>query len=424
MNSTTKQTKSLGPIIIIGALFFIFGFITWLNATLIPYLKIACELHSDFQAFFVTFAFYISYFVMALPSSWVLKKTGFKSGMSLGLAIMALGAMIFIPAAMTREYNLFLLGLFVQGTGLAILQTASNPYVTILGPIESAAKRISIMGISNKIAGILSPIILGAIILSDTDGLKDQLVNLGSEETNLLLDGLAAKVILPYIIMGAALFLLAIVIRLSSLPEVNEESGQANEDGIGGKQRNSIFEYPHLLLGVLAIFIYVGVEVISVDTLISYGQWNGFSLSEAKYFSSITLFAMVIGYLGGIITIPRFISQEKALMLCSLLSIVLAGISLVVTGFSSVLSISLLGLSNSLMWPAIWPLAIKGLGKFTKTGSALLIMGIAGGAVMPLLYGKLSDIMGSHFAYSLMIPCYLYILYYSIWGHKTGIKAL
>ncbi|MCK5338829.1 MAG: MFS transporter, partial [Bacteroidales bacterium] len=172
-----RKNNYLIPIIIIGFLFFIFGFVTWLNATLIPYLRIACEL-TVFESFWVTFAFYISYFVMALPSSYVLKKTGFKNGMSVGLITMAVGALVFIPAAMTRTYGMFLTGLFIQGTGLAILQTASNPYVTILGPIESAAKRISIMGVANKFAGILSPIILGAILLEGADELTEQLLSM------------------------------------------------------------------------------------------------------------------------------------------------------------------------------------------------------------------------------------------------------
>ncbi|MCK4569622.1 MAG: MFS transporter, partial [Bacteroidales bacterium] len=205
------------PIIIIGFLFFIFGFVTWLNATLIPYLRIACEL-TVFESFWVTFAFYISYFVMALPSSYVLKKTGFKNGMSVGLITMAVGALVFIPAAMTRTYGMFLTGLFIQGTGLAILQTASNPYVTILGPIESAAKRISILGVANKFAGILSPIILGAILLEGADELTAQLEDMNAFSRMVMLDNLAMKVINPYIVIAIVLVFLAGLIRFSSLP--------------------------------------------------------------------------------------------------------------------------------------------------------------------------------------------------------------
>src|SRR5262249_35431367 len=162
-----QKNSYLGPMIIIGALFFIFGFVTWLNSVLIPFLQQACEL-TDFEAYFVTFAFYISYFVMAIPSSVILKKTGYAKGMSLGLGIMAVGSLVFIPGAMARSYPIFLLGLFMQATGMTLLQTASNPYITILGPIESAAKRISIVGICNKVAGMTGIIILVKLLFSDT----------------------------------------------------------------------------------------------------------------------------------------------------------------------------------------------------------------------------------------------------------------
>ena len=296
-----RKNNYLIPIIIIGILFFIFGFVTWLNATLIPYLRIACEL-TVFESFWVTFAFYISYFVMALPSSYVLKKTGFKNGMSVGLITMAVGALVFIPAAMTRTYGMFLTGLFIQGTGLAILQTASNPYVTILGPIESAAKRISIMGVANKFAGILSPIILGAILLEGADELTEQLLSMDAITKAAMLDDLAAKVINPYIVIAIVLVFLAGLVRFSSLPDIEgeDEQGDGSETG-----RTSIWQYPYLLLGVISIFLYVGVEVVAVDTLIGYGNTLGFEFSEAKFFASFTLGGMIVGYFVGSFTIPN-----------------------------------------------------------------------------------------------------------------------
>ena len=421
MNSRTNNYTI--PIIIIGVLFFIFGFVTWLNATLIPYLRIACEL-TTFQSFWVTFAFYISYFVMALPSSWVLKKTGFKNGMSVGLIIMALGALVFIPAALTREYGLFLAGLFVQGTGLAILQTASNPYVTILGPIESAAKRISIMGVANKFAGILSPIIFGAILLEGVDEITAQLDSMSELGRILILDDLAAKVIGPYIVMAIVLVVLAGLVRFSSLPDIEGEE-EATDDTV--TERTSIWQFPYLLLGVLSIFVYVGVEVIAVDTLIGYGNYLGFEFSEAKFFASFTLGGMILGYFVGIIFIPKYLSQANALKYFSILGVIFTIIATLTDGYTSILAIAALGFANSIMWPAIWPLAIEGLGKFIKTGSAMLIMGIAGGALLPLLYGYLSDLesVGPTQAYWIMVPCYLIILFFAVSGHKIGkrIKA-
>jgi glucose/galactose transporter len=415
-----KFKTPIVPITILAALFFIFGFATWLNGTLIPYLKIACELNT-FQSTFVAFAFYISYFVMAIPSSWILKFTGFKKGMMVGLLVMAVGALIFIPAANTRTYGLFLTGLFVIGTGLSLLQTASNPYITIIGPIESAAKRISIMGICNKVAGVLAPIILGAIILSDADTLTKELQGLDSAARAIRLDEIAARVINPYIIMAIILTGLALMIRFSPLPEIEMEQN-GNDDQIPAEDRKSVIMYPNLVLGVIAIFLYVGVEVVAGDTLPLYGQSQGIALSEARYFTSFTLAAMVIGYIIGIITIPKFISQSRALAISAGTGIIFSLCAIFTNGYTSVLFIALLGLANALMWPAIWPLAIHGIGKYTKIGSALLIMGIAGGAVFTVLWGRLSMVhaIGHQQAYWIIVPCYLFILYYSINGHRIS----
>ncbi len=415
-----QQTQKAGipPIVILGALFFIFGFVTWLNGTLIPYLKIACELN-NFEALLVAFAFYISYFIMALPSSWVLKKTGFRKGMMYGLLVMALGALIFIPAALTRTYGFFLAGLFVIGTGLSILQTASNPYVTIVGPIESAAKRISIMGICNKIAGVLAPVILGMVVLADADTLTAELKSMEAAAKSIRLDELATRVILPYSIMAVVLTGLSMMIYFSPLPEIEEEN-EAISPGTDGTTKTSVLQYPNLMLGVIALFLYVGAEVIAGDTIGNYGQSQGIPLSEAKYFTSFTLTAMVIGYVLGIFAIPKYISQSRALALSAITGIIFSLVAINTTGYVSVLFIALLGLANALMWPAIWPLAIDGLGRFIKTGSALLIMAIAGGALLPLVYGYFADMpgIGHQSAYWVLIPCYGFILFYSLNGWK------
>ncbi|MBL6950305.1 MAG: sugar MFS transporter [Bacteroidales bacterium] len=424
-------------ITIIGLFFFIFGFVTWLNGILIPYLKIACRL-SDFQALFVAFAFYISYTVMALPSSWILKKTGFKNGMMAGLWVMALGTLIFIPAAMTRTYSIFLLGLFVLGTGLAILQTASNPYITIIGPRESAARRISIMGICNKLAGAIAPLILAFFILHDGDSLLASLEGMNVEEQNLALDDLARRVINPYLVMTGVLFLLGLFIRYAPLPEIESEQ-DTDTDTNYSASKSSILQFPHLILGVVTLFFYVGVEVIAGDTIIRYGNAIGIPLESAKYYTSLVLLAMILGYIVGIITIPKLISQKNALAWSGILGIIFTIMAIVVPAdamFSfqfidmmtldgvtlslpyTVLFIALLGLANALVWPAVWPLAIHDLGKFIKTGSALLIMGIAGGAILPLIWGYLSDVIGSQQAYWLAVPCYIFIVFYAWKGHK------
>ncbi|WP_026903332.1 sugar MFS transporter [Pedobacter glucosidilyticus] len=410
------QKSGLNPIFIIGALFFIFGFVTWLNSVLIPYLKIACQLN-HFQSYLVAFAFYIAYLVMAPVSTKALNVFGFKNGMAVGLVIMAIGALIFIPAAMTRTYNLFLLGLFVQGSGLAILQTASNPYITILGPAESAAKRISIMGICNKLAGAAAPAILGSIILKDTKSFEENLTNLNEVAKAAQLDELASRVITPYLAIIAVLAILAFLIYRSSLPEIDtnaeDESVAASNSG-----KTSVLQFPHLVLGVITLFLYVGVEVIAGDTIISYGLSQGISPDTATFFTTYTLIAMVVGYILGIICIPKYIKQENALKLCAVLGIAFAMVAIFSSGYTSVLAIALLGLANALMWPAIWPLALNGLGRFTKAGSSLLVMGIAGGAVIPLLYGALADAFNSQQAYWIMVPCYLFIWFYAVKGSK------
>ena len=415
----TEANNSSGTnrsIIIIGALFFIFGFVTWLNSVLIPYLKIACELNNT-EAYLVTFAFYIAYLVMALPSAWILKITGFKKGMSLGLIVMAIGSLIFVPAAYSRTYELFLLGLFVQGTGLAILQTAANPYVTILGPIESAAKRISIMGICNKIAGSIAPIILGAIALKDVDALVENLKVMPAAQKIAELDLLSERVIFPYLVMMAVLIVLAILIYFSTLPEVDTDQ-EDEELATTNSKKTSIFQFPHLLMGALALFFYVGVEVIAGDTVISYGVAQGISFANAKFFTTYTLIAMLVGYVIGIFCIPKYLSQEKALRISAIVGLVLGLGAIFSDGFVSVLCISLLGLANALVWPAIWPLAIAGLGRFTKVGSSFLIMAIAGGAIMPLVYGYFADLSSPQQAYWVVIPCYLFILFFATSGYK------
>jgi len=416
-----KPSGGISPIYIIGALFFVFGFITWLNSVLIPYLKIACQLN-NLEAFFVAFAFYIAYFVMALPSTWLLRKMGFKNGMAAGLVIIGIGALLFIPAALTRFYLLFLLGLFIQGAGLAVLQSASNPYITILGPIESAAKRISIMGIFNKVAGAIAPIILGTITLKGADQLKVRLLTMSAANKETELTTLAHKVILPYVAIIVVLVILAIAVYNSTLPEIDTDKEDTSTGALSAN-KTSIFQFPHLLLGVLAIFLYVGCEVLSGDSVINYASSIGIPLTTAKFFATCTFTGMLLGYVVGIICIPKYFSQGKALRVSAVLGFIISLIAIFTHGYVSVLFIAFLGVANSLMWPALWPLAINGLGKFTKMGSSLLIMGVAGGGVIPVLYGFLSDKFSSREAYWILIPCYLYLFYFATSGYKKGFST-
>ncbi len=426
MDSQNLNAKSgqstLGPMIIIGALFFIFGFVTWLNSLLIPYLRIACEL-TEVQSYFVTFAFYIAYLVMAPVSTWVLNRFGFKNGMSISLGIMAVGALLFIPAAFSRTYILFLLGLFTMGGGLAILQTASNPYITIIGPVETAARRISIMGICNKFAGAAAPIILGMFLnLGEADKIAKQVESMSATEYAAALDQVALQVVNPYIGIVVVLVILAIWISRANLPEVKGDEEETADHHTISEEKKTIWNFPHVILGFVTLFLYVGVEVLAGDTIIAYGVSQGIGLEDAKFFTGFTMVAMVVGYIIGIISIPKFITQETALKLCAILGIIFTIGIVYTSGMTSLYFVALLGLANSLIWPAIWPLALKGVGKFTSAASGLLVMGIAGGAVIPLLYGQIAHSVGSHSAYWIALPCYLFILYYAIAGHKAGKK--
>ena len=432
----SRNKSNLVPIAIIGGLFFIFGFVTWINGALIPFMKTINEL-TDGQSYFVASASYISFVLMALPASYVLNRIGYRKGMSLGLIIMGIGALVFIPAAEARTYWVFLLAIFIQGIGMTILQTAANPYITILGPIESGAKRIAIMGIANKTAGALGSLIFGALLLSGIDEVKAKLSTVSIEEKAVLLDTMADSVFTPYVVMALVLFVLGILIRKAPLPNV--EAAEPIEIKDKGSVKTSIFQFPHLWLGVLALFVYVGAEVIAGDTIIAYGISLGFTGEEAKFFTTYTLMAMVATYALGVFLIPKYIQQKTALIASAILGIIFSICILNTTGFASILFVAALGIANALVWPAIWPLTLEGLGKFTKTASALLIMAISGGAIIPPLYGRMVDAntrelitegmqqadaiaTASTSSYWILIPCYALILFFAIWGPKIEKK--
>ena len=400
-------------------MFFIFGFVTWLNGSLIPFLKVICDL-SDFQALFVTFAFYIAYTVMAFPMAMLLEKTGYKKGMSIGLLVMAVGSLLFIPAALNAEYILFLVALFTLGTGLTILQTASNPYIVLIGPQESAAMRISIMGLINKGAGVLAPLVFTAYVFS----------GLGSIETldASQIESLGEKLIRPYMYMAGALVLLAVFVKYSTLKEIEFEDDDDFDNG-------TVFAFPRVVLGAVALFFYVGIEVIAGDTIGLYAQ--GLGVVNATTLTSYTMVFMVFGYILGVTCIPKFLSQEKALIFSALSGILLllgvafssttsSVISETLWGWSGIMTlpdtvtfVALLGFANALVWPTIWPLALEDLGRHTAKGSALLIMAIAGGALLPLAFGKIAQVSGSmQEAYLYGIVCYLFILIYALKWHK------
>jgi len=406
-------------ITIIGGFFFIFGFLTWVNGTLIPYLRIACELE-EWQAYLVAFAFYISYTIMAIPSGKLLQHTGMIKGMRIGLVVMAFGCALFIPAALMRFYPIFLTGLFIVGMGMTLLQTAVNPYITLLGPPDRAAQRISLMGICNKFAGVIAPIVLGSIILNNADSLLSELHSLNPDQKSLRLDELAYEVVLPYCGLTVILLVIAYALKYAHLPDLQVEHSPDTTE-VNALTRPQLLNF---LLGFTAIFCTVGVEVIAGDTISNYGLYHHLSLDIAKSLTSYTLAAMMFGYVLGSVLIPRFIRQEKAFLYSNILAIVLTVLIIFLPGTQSLACLALLGFANALLWPAIWPQALKGLkGKALSHVSAILIMGIAGGAILPVIYGWIAHHSNNQVAYLVIIPCYVFNIYYWLYGKRLPLNA-
>ena len=421
-----SQKDTITGMIIIAFMFFMFGFTSWINAILIPYFKISFEL-SHVQSYLVTFAFYISYFIFSVPASFLLKKIGFKKGMMIGFWVMSCGAFLFVPAAITMTYELFLLGLFSIGAGLALLQSAANPYITILGPKERAAQRFSIMGICNKGAGILAPLLFAAVIFKATDSaMLDNISSMTQAEKDVIFRELIQRVIIPYTCVGSFLFLIGLFIRFSPLPEIDTEH-ESEELAQANSSKTSIMQFPHLVLGAFAIFLHVGTQVISIDTVISYAGTMNLNLIEAKVFPSYTLTAQICAYFIGIFFIPKFFSQLTALRVSTILGIVLTFLIIYAKGQVNFLGhttdisiwfVVMLGLANSLVWAGIWPLALDGLGRFTKIGASLMIMGLVGNALLPMVYGYLVDIFNAREAYWVLFPCYVYLVFYAFRGYR------
>ena len=412
---------------ILAFMYFVFGFVSWINAILIPYFKIVCELDTHVKAMLVAFAFYIAYLVMSPPAGFLLKKVGFKRGIMIGFFLLATGAFIFVPAAMTRIYGVFLTGLFTMGSGLAILQTAANPYVTIIGPADRTVSRMSICGVFNKFAGIVSPLIFSAIILKVSDkSLLEALPTMSVIEKSAALDELTLRMMIPYACLGALLIGVGLFIRYSALPEINtEKESQEVAESHGGK--TSIFQFPYLILGGVAILTHVGTQVIAIDTIIGYASSMGMDLISAKRLPTYTLTATMTGYLFGIFCIPRLISQTNALRVCTITGLVFSLCILFVPGQMmyhgheisvSIWFIALLGLPNALIYAGIWSLAIRNLGRFTKTGSSILVMGLVGNAILPMIWGYYADTIGARAAYWVLLPCFVYIVFYAFYGHK------
>ena len=399
MTVTDNKKSYFFPLVIVGTMFFAIGFALGINSYLIPLLNKALNISSG-QSYLVLAATFSAFLIFGYPASLVIGKIGYKRTMALSFLMFALGFYLYIPSAKMESLSLFLVASFISGMGNAFLQAAVNPYITILGPIESAAKRMSIMGICNKLAWPIAPLFLSFVISKDVTEVQLTDINL------------------PFMIIIGVFILLGILALLSPLPEVKAvgEDEDSAEDCPYAANKTSIWQFPHLILGMITLFIYVGVETISLGTLVDYA--NSLELPNPDIYAWIAPVGMVIGYLFGAIFIPKYISQAKALLVFSLIAIVGSLMVVLVPPAMSIYFISFMALGCSLMWPAIWPLAMADLGKFTKAGSSLLVVAIVGGALIPTIYGFLKDAVGAQDAYWITVPGFLFILYYALLGHK------
>ena len=398
-----EQKNFLIPMAFIGLMFFTCGFALGINSLLVPVLKVSLQVTS-MKAYMLIGATFLPFLIFGYPAGMLISKIGYKHTMASAFAMFSLAFVVFILSAEEESFVLFLVASFVCGAANTFLQAAINPYVTILGPTESAARRISIMGMINKLAWPVSPLFI-AFVVGNSDHIA------------------VADLTKPFAVIIGLFVLLGVISFFAPLPEVKavgednkEEDAESQKVSAYANSKHSIFQFPHLVLGSLAIFFYVGAETIVLGTLIDYA--NELGLSHPENYSWIAPICISVGYLSGIIFIPKYLSQTRALQICSLVA--LAGTALVVflPGTLSIYCIGIMALGCSLMWPAFWPLALMDLGKFTKEGSSLLTMGLIGGAVITVLFGLLKDIADIQWAYSICLVSFAYIVFYAFKGYK------
>lgn len=397
-----KSAYYFFPIVILGTMFFAIGFALGINSYLIPLLNQALEISSA-ESYLVLAATFSAFLIFGYPASLVIGKIGYKKTMALSFLLFSIGFFLYIPSAKMESLTLFLVASFISGMGNTFLQATVNPYVTILGPIESAAKRMSIMGIANKLAWPIAPMFLALVI-----GKSVNEVSLSDTQ-------------LPFLIIIGVFLLLGVLALLAPLPEVKAagEDEDSVDDCPYAAKKTSVWQFPHLLLGVLALFLYVGVETISLGTLVDYAE--SLNLPNPEYYAWIAPVGMVIGYVAGIILIPKYLSQSKALLIVSVIAILGSLMVVLTPPEMSIYFVVFMALGCSLMWPAIWPLAMTDLGRFTKAGSSLMVIAIVGGALIPTIYGFVKDAFGAQNAYWVAVPIFLYILYYALKGHKVRV---
>lgn len=407
------KRQTMVPVILITSLFFLWGFAHNLNPILIPHLKKACQL-SDFQSAFVDSAFFIAYFAVALPAGYFMQRFGYKPGIVFGLLLFAVGALLFFPAASTREYGFFLFALFVISSGLTFLETAANPYISVLGPPDTAAQRLNFAQSFNGLAATLAPFIGGRYILSGKTLSAEEQLAMSAGELNTYLQSEADAVKLPYLVIGAVVLLVALLVMRTRLPEINEETHTPS--GPGGR---ALWSNHNFVFGVIALFFYVGAQVGVVSFFIRFSdQVAGVEERAAADLLSIALLGFMIGRFVGTF-LMRFITPATLLAVFALLNVVFTGLSAWVDGLFAVYAMVGVTFLMSIMFPTIFSLSISGLGKHTKQGSSILIMAIVGGAVIPLAMGRLSDRFTMQTAYLVPAACFVIVLLFALYNLKN-----
>jgi FHS family L-fucose permease-like MFS transporter len=410
MATQTKQSSALTspgylvPFITVTALFFIFGFITNLNMALVPHLKAIFTLPYAW-AMLAESAFFLAYFVFSAPTSKLIETIGYKKTMVVSLFIQVVGCLLFIPAAKTVSFPLFLTAVFIVGAGVTALQTSANPYVSILGPESSSSIRLNLAQAFNSIGGTIAPLIAGAYILTDPAKLTSPA-------------SVADTVRVPYILIAAGLLLLGLAVAFMHLPHVEQtQAFRPAKDGDPILSR-SIWGYKHTVLGALGIFFYVGVEVGLASIAVNYFKTQGMSTaSTASYLVSLYWFGALVGRLLGAGIMTK-VKAGKLLGIFGITAAVLITISMFTSGQVAIGTLVLCGFFNSVMFPNIFTLGIAGLGPLTSKGSGLIMTAVVGGAVIPLAIGALADKVGIQHSFVIPMICYLYIAYYGLVGSK------
>ncbi len=408
------KNKYLIPFILVTVLFFLWGFAHNLNPILIPHLKKACEL-TDFQSALIDSSFFVAYFVMAIPAGIVMKKYGYKNGIIIGLLLFAAGAFLFIPSANTRVYSFFLASLFIIASGLTFLETAANPYITVLGDAEGASQRLNLAQSFNGLAATIAPKIGGIFILSGVTINEATKSTMSVSEINSLLDQEASTVKIPYLIIGIVVLLVAVMLYFSNLPEVED-----NEHSIDlGTKNASITKHSHLIWGVIAQFFYVGAQVCVSSFFIRYlQQTSGFNEKDAANYLAIALLGFMVGRFVGTF-LMKYIQAQHLLTIYAIINVMLLTLVVLYGGMFSLYALIGVEFFMSIMFPTIFALSVKSLGADTKLGSSLVIMSIVGGAIFPLIMGKISDSNGIQIAYSVPLVCFFVVFYFGWKGYKV-----